>query len=326
MAMKKLLIGLLAASLLVACEKEEQPVAPALGGTFTAGMGGDYNTSLFYHLGSAQFVQTESRDTYHLACLAGTAPYFYLNGANFMRAKQTGVSDFAAVTDTAGFGPWGFDYPTGATSRTAIGTWWDAQGNSKGEVYLLDFGYDLQYAPLGVKKMQVVGNTSSFSLRLSNLNGTKDTLIAVQQSATAVRTRIALLPGYIASAEPDAQAWDLQFAQYTDFDLTDAGDTLYYLVRGVLTNPTRTRALKVTDTPWENITATWAEGKLLSADWNTIGYDWKAFPLSSNVYQIVPDQYYVLQDGEGTRYKLRFLDYYNDQGEKGYAKFELITL
>lgn len=326
MAMRHWIYRILAAAALMACEKEELPVAPALGGTFTAGMGGDYNTSLFYHLGSASFVQTERRDSYHLALLNGAEPYLYLNGANFMRAKQTGTSNFAAVQDTSGYGTWGFDYPTGTTSRTALGSWWDAQGNSKEEVYLLDLGYDLQYSPIGCKKVQVLGSRSNFSLRVANLDGTQDTLIAVDPSATAVRTRIALLPGYTAIAEPDAQAWDLQFAQYTDFDLTDAGDTLYYLVRGVLTNPSRTRALKVTDTPWELITATWVEGKTLSTDWNAIGYDWKAFPLSSNVYQIVPDQYYVLQDGEGTLYKLRFLDYYNDQGEKGYAKFELITL
>ena len=49
-----------------------------------------------------------------------------------------------------------------------------------------------------------------------------------------------------------------------------------------------------------------------------------------NMYMIrnvlIPDMNYVIRDRDGFFYKLRFIDFNNDMGEKGYPKFEYVRL
>lgn len=323
--MKRLLLTGCIALVLMACEKEEHPVAPAPGGSWVAGMGSDYSTGLFFHMGSGEFVDQQLRDGYTLGVLSNGQPYLYLNSANFMYAKRSGQTNFDAQTDTVTGTPWRYDFPTGDPQRTAIGKWWDEDGNSREEVYVLDLGYDAAAQPLGFLKMQVLGSIADFNIRAARLDGSSEVLVEVIPDPTRFRTRLSLL-GFPVTPEPDRSSWDLHFTQYTDYDLTTEGDTLSYLVRGVLLNPERASALKITDRAWEDITFSWAQQQTLSSDWNVIGYDWKYYSLNTALYEITPDQYYLLRDVEGTWYKLRFLDFYNEFGERGFASFELVNL
>ena len=59
---------------------------------------------------------------------------------------------------------------------------------------------------------------------------------------------------------------------------------------------------------------------------DVIGYDWKYYNFDDAVYTIVPEMNYVIRDRDGFYYKLRFVDFYNDQGVKGYPKFEFARL
>ena len=61
-----------------------------------------------------------------------------------------------------------------------------------------------------------------------------------------------------------------------------------------------------------------------------IGYDWKDVVGdvgSGNVnYVIIPDINYVIRDWQGFYYKVRFVNFYNNAGEKGYPTFEMQKL
>jgi hypothetical protein len=59
---------------------------------------------------------------------------------------------------------------------------------------------------------------------------------------------------------------------------------------------------------------------------DVIGYDWKYYNFDAGVYTVVPDMNYVIRDRDGFFYKLRFIDFNNDVGEKGYPKFEFVRL
>ena len=77
------------------------------------------------------------------------------------------------------------------------------------------------------------------------------------------------------------------------------------------------------DNPFDKITAASIPNYLFSADWNAIGYDWKshAFGAAGN-YTVNSNITYIVKDTDGNYYKLRFLDFYNNKGDKGYPKFE----
>ena len=52
---------------------------------------------------------------------------------------------------------------------------------------------------------------------------------------------------------------------------------------------------------------------------NEIGYDWKQYDQSSDQYTMVPKRVYLLKTN-GLIFKMKFVDFYNDQGKKGYPK------
>ena len=59
---------------------------------------------------------------------------------------------------------------------------------------------------------------------------------------------------------------------------------------------------------------------------DVIGYDWKYYNFDAGVYTIVPGMNYVIRDRDGFYYKLRFVDFYNNTGEKGNPVFEYVRL
>ena len=59
---------------------------------------------------------------------------------------------------------------------------------------------------------------------------------------------------------------------------------------------------------------------------DVIGYDWKYYDFDDGVYTIEPDHNYVIRDRDGFIYKLRYIDFYSDLGEKGYPTFEFVRL
>ena len=68
-----------------------------------------------------------------------------------------------------------------------------------------------------------------------------------------------------------------------------------------------------------------AEG-LTYTDWKgVIGSTWKNLPPTdgSGGYTMDPNKKYVIKLDNGNIYKLRFLDYYNNEGEVGYTSFEI---
>ena len=63
-----------------------------------------------------------------------------------------------------------------------------------------------------------------------------------------------------------------------------------------------------------------------SIDLNTIGYDWKSYSFDVSQFTIVENMNFVIKTNNEAYFKLRFIDFYNDLGEKGAPKFELQDL
>ena len=59
---------------------------------------------------------------------------------------------------------------------------------------------------------------------------------------------------------------------------------------------------------------------------NAIGWDWKQYDMSSGPYTVDVTKNYIVKNQNGLYFKLRFIDFYDDIGEKGAPKFELQKL
>ena len=125
--------------------------------------------------------------------------------------------------------------------------------------------------------------------------------------------------GIYKSLEPASNAWDLKFTQYTFFFIEENTN---YLVTGLLLNRNNTMAIMDEEVNYEDIDKEMAESYTLKENIDVPGYNWKGFSLDANEYTVYFNKNYIIRSSSGFYYKLRFLDWYNDEGEVGHAKFE----
>jgi hypothetical protein len=327
-----LLISLI---VLTSCFKEDEKITPVRPGdvtTVTVEMLPDYSIQTYFNLTSGEAVSSNSKDIWDLglSCVEGDYTLI-LNTARFIKVAHTESDNFDVTYTTGGF-EWKFDESTGYPSGNAIGQWWDstvAGPVSRMEVLLVDRGIDEEGLPAGYIKIQPLLNTSTgeVSIRIANLNGSDERTFGFTRVDGMRYVAMSFETGQNAvQPEPMLAEWDLLFTQYTTLLFTDVGDPYPYLVTGVLINDSLVSAVMDSITPFENITREMAETLFLSKQRDVIGYDWKMVngdvTSGSVTYTVIPKMVYIIRNTDGFFFKLRFVDFYNQLGQKGYPTFE----
>lgn len=318
------------------CFKEDERVTPHDPGdveTAAIELTKDYRNQVYYDLGSGEAVSTNLKKIWDLSfdCAPGGWKIL-LNTSNFMLAAKTGLTDFSAVKDTVGL-TWNFDASSGNEDSLAIGKWIDFQGSDSikiytDEVYFINRGYDEAGNLRGLRKIVFLELTdTSFLIRYANPDGTDEHYFTVIKDPAVNFVCFSFDEGgKQLNLEPPKFSWDLLFTQYTTLLYTDEGDPYPYLLTGVLSNPSNVTVAQ--DTLYEFSAIDYEVAAELEY-WgllDEIGYDWKDVQgdvSSGNVsYVIMEGRNYVVRDTEGFYYKLRFISFYNNNGEKGYPTFE----
>lgn len=323
------ILGLLVlATLSSSCEKEELPVAPATIKGHTATMGEDYRTLSYFNIIENKFVQSADRMTFDLNFMSDPEEhYIYLNSCNTMYLKNMGLTPFESVLDTAGGSSWLYDDPSGDSKKTAFGKWYAQDGTSKNEIFVVNRGTDDLGKFRGYVKIQILSvNSTSYKIRLADLDGSNDRTIEVAKNQNKLTVQLSFDDDQLKDIEPNKTNWHLLFTQYLDEDVTTEGDTLPYSVRGVLINSAYCEAVKIVDIDFNDIHLDMMPQFEFSNDQNTIGYNWKYFSFETEYYTVISDYTYVIKTYLGGYYKLRFLGFYNDDGIKGHPRFEIIGL
>ena len=120
--------------------------------------------------------------------------------------------------------------------------------------------------------------------------------------------------------EPKKDSWDVVFTQFSKVFYEP--EFTPYVVVGCLTNPYKTLSYYAEGKTFDEINLSFAENTTLSTDWDAIGYDWKSFSLNQSMYDVYYNKVYLIKDQNEYYYKLRFVDFYSDNGEKGSPTFE----
>jgi len=314
------------AGVLISCEKEEKPVTPASTTAITAGIGVDYENTVYFDLLTGEFVLTVQHIDWDFNVASNPLEHnVYLNSSNFLFVKNKGVVPFESVSDTAGGPTWKYDYPSGEANRSALKNLFDSNGQSTQNVYVVDRGINSSGQSKGfVKIMGIESNAINLSFRLAELDGDLDTVITVIKDVDYRTQTFDIDALGVGSYEPLTSDWHMVFTQYTDYDLTDQGDTIPYLVRGALINSQQIEAVRYEGgKAFAEITREDASLVTFSSDLNVIGYDWKYFDFDTGTYIVDDTITYLVREKSGNYYKMRFVGFYNDLGEKGYPMFEL---
>jgi len=317
--------------LLTGCFKEDDMVEPHPRGdakSDTIAMTQTYKYQIYFNLDSIGAVSTNPKRESDLAfeCSAD-GWHVLLNTANFMYAADLGAMPFGIPQDTIGL-KWWFDRSDGNPDSTAIGIWFDVTSDgdtiSNQHVYAINRGIDDAGNPLGY--MQVIFDSlknGNFYFRFAPLLGGVP-LLAVVPKDPAVNYLYFSFDegGAIRNLQPPKNNWDLLFTQYTTLLFTDLGEAYPYLVTGVLVNRNGVEVAKDTLNDFSTINFDMAQQMVYSSNLDAIGYDWKYYNFEAGSYTVTLGVSYVIRNHSGFYYKLRFVGFYNELGQKGYPAIE----
>lgn len=309
-------------SLLSSCLKEELPVPVHEQGDLMIGqveLGTTYGLQIFYDLASNSIVSANPKTDWDLSFECKTGGWHVLlNSSLAAAAADLGAVDFGSVSNTDD-AVWDWDLQTGLLDSSAIGDY-----RNLNHVYLIDRGYNEAGVALGFKKIMLEFNEDeSFYLRSANLDGSEDETITITKDPNINFKSYSFNTNSVIDIEPNKNDWDLMFSQYTH---VFQNPTLPYLVTGVIMNRLNTSCAQEESIPFEEIAFENIGDFDFSFDINTIGYDWKSYSFDVSQFTIVENMNFVIKTNNEAYFKLRFIDFYNDLGEKGAPKFELQDL
>ena len=308
---------------LIGCIKEELPVQPRQPGDVTTksiSLSSDYRNQIFFSLQNDSIVAKSVKTDWDLAFDANTEGYkVYLNQAKFMKAAVTNLDDTEGSNDTTGFEKNSRLDASNIQDSLAIGDVRDLK-----KVLWIDRGYDSNNDKLNLVKIQFKGvDGNKYSLKVGRNGSSKSATFDIPKDKNFNRVYFSLTTNSVVKVEPPKTEWDFVFTQYV---YTFKQPNLPYLVVGALLNPYNTTAIADSSLSFNNIDRTIAESFKLTNKPDVIGYNWKEYGFGSSIYRVKTQYNYIIRDSKGTLYKMRFLDFYDDKGQKGNPKFEFQNL
>jgi hypothetical protein len=324
------LLILLLAVALSSCFKEDEPITPHPPGsveTDTIPMSYNYKYQVYFDLDSgivtSQNLKTES-DLGFECSPAGWK--IILNTADFMKAADLGVVPFGQAQDTAHV-TWKFDKSDGNPDSLAFGIWYQVVNGdtvSNNHVYVIDRGFDENANPLGLYQVIFDSLASSrYYFRFASITGGTIYSGVVTKDETVNYMYYSFSSGgSLKRLEPAKEKYDLLFTQYTTLLYTDIGDPYPYLVTGVLLNRNNVEVAIDTIHEFSSITIAQSIQLPFSKSLDAIGYEWKNYDFETGAYTVNSKKIYIIRNNAGIYFKLRFVGFYSNTGEKGYPVIE----
>lgn len=336
--MKKALFFIIGISLtLSSCFKEDERISPADRGgkvTETIAMTQSYKYQVYYSLEDSLATATVDKQSYDLAFENTEEGYrILLNTANFMMAAASGKFSFEEVNSFAGL-DMQFDPSDGNLNETAIGNWMTIDGSDTlfpAEVYVVNRGFDEAGNALGYRKIIFDSlKENRYYFRYALLNSNEFVAAVVSKNPAQNFSYYSFNTAEQVFPEPAKTSYDLLFTQYTTLLYTNIGEPYPYLVTGVLLNRFQTMAAQDSTKPFDEINLEDALSQTYSDTLDLIGYDWKDVvgDVSSGavVYEVKSERTYFIRNQQEFYFKLRFISFYNNAGEKGYPTIEFQRL
>tara|TARA_B100001250_G_C19748480_1_gene766534 strand:+ start:297 stop:1517 length:1221 start_codon:yes stop_codon:yes gene_type:complete len=162
-------------------------------------------------------------------------------------------------------------------------------------IYIIEYNNEIKK----IKINELVDGIFNFTT--ANLDGSNEENISIDTNPYINKKFIyySLANNEVVNREPSSENWDLIFTRYEEEYVTLNGDTMPYIVTGVLTNQ---NLIAQYDGAINIIPNT--ESLNISTEINTIGYDWKEY---SGEFSIVPNRaYYLFSQDEFSLYKILF--------------------
>ena len=306
------------------CLEEESPVERLMPGpveTVQVEMEFPYRLQVYYDCNTNTILKSNSRFDWDISFESSSEGYHVL--ANTAKSVFVAILDSDNIEEEVSVSDldWKWDVESGHLDSTVMKDW-------RGEhpVYVLDLQYDLMGRHLGYKKIKLLAvSEESYRLQSANLDGSSliEHLVEKEENLNFVHFTFSN-GGERLLLEPMKDDWDLLFSNhYHKF----SNLPLPFVLTQVLINKENgVLVAENSDSNFEELELRDTANYSFTNDWDEIGYDWKVRNNQDNSFAIDTDKSFLVKDTEGFFFKLRFVDFYNDNGEKGYPKFEIQKL
>lgn len=323
----------IAAMLFASCEKDNDKaiVLPPIDTTLLTmqvNIGVNYDTVVFVSLTSGVVKSSAVKDFDLAFDAAAESKNIFLNTGKYMFAWRTHCTDMMN-TDTTGLN-WLTDSDNMLGDSTVFGNNMISNYNANPNIVIVDRGKFNHIGSDRYRKVQVVSIDSvSYTIRYSKLNNTDYHEFVVMKDNAYSQVYFSFdNGGKMVNIAPLKNQWDMMFTRYIHTYWDEPLQFRYYSVNGVITNRwnNTTCAILKKDSlpnymPFENFNHNNISVYPFHNTGNIIGFEWKFFNFNDNKYYITPDMYYIVKDKDEQYYKLKFYDFYNSTGVRGYPAF-----
>lgn len=258
-----------------------------------------------------------------------------LNSSAYTMARPIDKNDLAEVTaqDTLNFAyemqipPPNFDpsigsidwvdSPDGNLETTAFGTISPTASENKVFIIKRDGGRDW-------KKVRVLQNGENYTLEYANIDATSYNVVEIQKDA-AYNFTFFNFDGGIVSVEPAKDSWDFMYGTFTEsLNLGGPGMDIPYGYKDfIIINRHDTKvAMVMTD---DVAYADFATDHLADLNFETaidaFGENWRSGGGPTSGPALYDDRYFIIEDSEGSVFKMDFTRLTSTTGERGYPEF-----
>tara|TARA_B100000768_G_C11279203_1_gene377588 strand:+ start:1994 stop:2965 length:972 start_codon:yes stop_codon:yes gene_type:complete len=319
-------LALLMFILCTACEKEELAIEAHNINIIQSNqidMGSDYSYQTFYNIETNTIISQNLKTSWNLGFESKDDGWnIIINSSVFSQIsiiENNNFEDFSDLEDL----DWQWDNPKGIFENTAIGDY----RNLNDHFYVLDLGYDLNNNKVGYVKFKIDSvSSSSYYLTFSSLDDLQLQTSTIAKDPDYNFIYYSFESGDVIGVEPQKNMWHLSFTQYTHL-FNEASTSSPYLVSGVYLNYLNDNLVAVDSTSnFSDIFFSDISRYSFLNYQNSIGYDWKNYDLQTALYSIFTHKIFIIKTNSHKYFKFRFLDFYNDNGDKGYPLFELQEL
>lgn len=304
---------------LTSCFKEEQPVPKKDRGHIVSEsveMGVTYDTKFYISLNNKSISGSIKKYDWDIA-LSGDSliPYIRLNTSLGMYAVNTRKKSIYEVTDTSGLmSRVRYDYPRGDKDSLALTGILDS-----GFVYLIYLGTDEGLQSRGIVLLTANISNNKYRLHYRYLNNSNDQSAFIDFNPDKQHILFRFNSSAILE-EPVLDNWDFQLTQYAHIYYNPFQT---YSVVGCIINPLRVQgAVYDGQKTFSDISYSDALTANYSRKEDIIGFSWKYYDLNNNKYVVKPEKTYFIKRFDGKIFKLHFIGFYNQKGEKGTPIFE----
>lgn len=316
-------------------------VAPEVGGP-------NQQNQVYFDLSTGEY-KNVVRDSWDLGFYSGDDFRVVLNSSIYMVTKSLEVTDIDAITRS--------NIPSSYFNEVMIGTF-DAENieyvdNPSGDitdtaideivveptdnqVYLVNLGYEVGTTTpntgsvavagnaRGWKKIRVLRQDGGYLLQYADLDETTHSEIFIPKTPEYNFNHFSFDSEDVLQVQPPKEQWDICFTVFTNVIYTTAGELAGsygfsdYVITNVLSETGAFMVMQNNGITYENYELNLAEATAqLSYDQRAIGENWRDVFNGLN-----EDRFFVINDANGNWYKLRFLAFVNEAGERGHPRIQ----